>query len=167
MAVRVPFVSVDKIEFVINKKGVRRELGAGQFGRVYEGRYEGHVVALKIFNLSLVRSSRDAEMEATLQYQLIHPHIVSVLAVFFDYRDTPPEFGVVMQRMENTVSDLLQAPSYHRLSLLRRLQILHQVRLERVVYDLVCLFSLHYVADGRGDCVSPRPQCYPRRLETC
>jgi serine/threonine protein kinase len=78
--------------------------------------------------------------EVELHYTLRNDFIVPVHGAFLDDSEHPPEYGVVMQRMQCSLADLLhkREEGVPPPPLTRRLQILHQVCL--LLFDVILIW---------------------------
>jgi hypothetical protein len=122
-----------KYEIVVRDWGgsERRRLGRGAYASVYAATYADEPVAVKVIETQgHPLEEEDAELfwrEAELQYGLRNDHIVAVHGAFVDDRISPPEHGVVMQRMALTLQDLLYKGTAGPPPLPQRLNIVYQV----------------------------------------
>ncbi|KAG2493750.1 hypothetical protein HYH03_007972 [Edaphochlamys debaryana] len=92
---------------------LRRVLGMGAFGKVYEGLYRGERVAVKVLTgllgpglpsqLCLEDAVKSLEREVEVLGRVSHPNVVRLLAACV----TPPRMGLVLELMETSLSRLM------------------------------------------------------------
>jgi serine/threonine protein kinase len=130
-------IDVDDVQYELKQTegrpwAERKLLGDGTYSKVYAATYAHQPVAVKIVWAGTeALGPEDLSFfwrEAGLQFGLRGPNIVVVYGAFIDTKSNPPEYGVVMQRMENSLHDLLYKNTSALPTLLKRLEIIYQVR---------------------------------------
>ena len=113
-----------------------KPLGEGAYGRVFEVQYAGRSFAAKEIHSLFFRIARPKELirlksnfirECNIWSTLRHPNIVNLIGVYFVDSDTTGLPIMVMEKMECTLTSLIENGAVGDIDLQKKISILHDV----------------------------------------
>lgn len=105
---------------------LNQRLGEGGMGSVFSTKYNGIIIAVKVFDLNNINISEDDfKFEAILLSKLRHPNIIN----FYGISSTPTKRFIAMEYMDKSLESLIRSLELHQLkcSLQLKLSILLNV----------------------------------------
>ena len=123
-------------EFIVDNIQLGKQIGRGANGRILEAKWEGATVAVKEIHSIFIHEVSEPEFQAfkntflrecEQSSRLRHPNIVRFFGIYYPPRARAP--SLVMERLQCSLTSLLEQPVNSVLPIQTKLSIIHDVAL--------------------------------------